>query len=84
MTVRTLESPLTLPLSGDGRTLTVPAGVMVYIPSWWVHRAPANFPDHPDVFDPDRFFVPERAARIHRYEQPRDVMLSSVMCMLCS
>ena len=32
----------------------------------WVHRATANYPDRPEAFDPDRFFDPERAAKVHR------------------
>lgn len=53
--------------SGKETTVTIPAGVMMYIPIWYVHRSPSNYPDEPERFDPDRFFVPERAAKIHRF-----------------
>eukprot|EP00291_Cryptomonas_curvata_P024561 CAMPEP_0172161122 /NCGR_PEP_ID=MMETSP1050-20130122/5947_1 /TAXON_ID=233186 /ORGANISM="Cryptomonas curvata, Strain CCAP979/52" /LENGTH=473 /DNA_ID=CAMNT_0012830979 /DNA_START=146 /DNA_END=1564 /DNA_ORIENTATION=+ len=78
VTVRTLEEPLDLQVctgrggpAGDAggaeRTVTIPAGTMMYIPIWWIHRSPHNFPDNPDEFDPDRFYSPERAAKIHRF-----------------
>ncbi len=114
-TMRTMQSPLTLPLGPDGRSLCVPAGVSVVIPIWytivpatlffvtpviglhayqsqcgcqsrlfkhissicfinffrWVHRATANYPDRPEAFDPDRFFDPERAAKVHRSVLPQ-------------
>jgi hypothetical protein len=34
-TMRTMQSPLTLPLGPDGRSLCVPAGVSVVIPIWY-------------------------------------------------
>ena len=64
---------------GDGgnRPLTVPAGVSVMIPIWWIHRSPVNYPDSPETFDPDRFFVPERAAKIHRYANHNETLTTT-------
>lgn len=36
-TMRTMQSPLTLPLGPDGRSLCVPAGVSVVIPIWYTN-----------------------------------------------
>lgn len=65
VTVRTLSEPLTLPVDlsthkdpskRENRVemVTLPKGVMMYIPIWWVHRSPDNY-SNPDKFDPDRW-----------------------------
>ena len=67
--IPTPTSTDTTPTNKETITITLPKGIMMYIPIWWIHRRPFNYPDDPDKFDPDRFFIPERAAKIHRYAQ---------------
>jgi len=38
----------------DGKSVTIPKGHSILIPSYAMHRDPKNFPD-PEKFDPDRF-----------------------------
>ncbi|PSN36922.1 Cytochrome P450 4C1 [Blattella germanica] len=56
---RTLSEEVRL----DGYTL--PAGLMVFLPSFLTHRLPEYFPE-PERFDPDRF-LPENVANRHPY-----------------
>ena len=48
------------------QAVTLPAGTTLYIPIWWLHRSTQNY-DNPEEFDPDRFYDPARASKIHRY-----------------
>ena len=65
VTTRDLEHPLQLKVN-ETITETIPAGTNIYIPIWWIHRSEHNY-DSPEDFDPERFFDPNRAERIHRY-----------------
>jgi cytochrome P450 len=65
LTTRHLEEDLELRVN-EGTTTVLPAGTMVFLPIWWIHRSSLNF-DRPEHFDPDRFFDETRAADIHRY-----------------
>ena len=65
ITTRNLEEPYEFRIN-DSLTETIPAGTMIFIPIWWVHRSPLNF-DRPEEFDPDRFLDPSRADCIHRF-----------------
>jgi cytochrome P450 len=68
LTVRHLEKSVTLPRStesGKGSSVVIPAGTMVYIPIWWIHRSELNF-ENPLKFDPDRF-MPDRKKQMKRY-----------------
>ena len=51
VTARTTEKPLEL----EPGKLTVPAGTLLYIPIWWVHRSKDNWGDDAEVFKPERF-----------------------------
>ena len=48
LTTRDLESDLDI----DGHL--VPAGTMICLPVWWVHRSPMNWGDDADEFKPER------------------------------
>jgi len=48
LTVRTLTEDMSL----EGHSL--PAGTMVYMPIWWVHRYKPNWGDDADLFRPER------------------------------
>jgi len=54
LTVRTLEAPLELEGSPSGETKTLPAGTMVYLPIWWIHRDKRNWGADAEQFRPER------------------------------
>ena len=51
VTARTTEKPLEI----EPGKLTVPAGTLLYIPIWWVHRSKENWGEDAETFDPERF-----------------------------
>lgn len=59
-------SPSSTPADAEPMTVAIPAGRLMWVPIWWVHRDPANFED-PLSFDPERFADPAREARIPKY-----------------
>ena len=65
VTMRDLETPFELKIN-ESITETLPAGTTIYIPIWWIHRSEHNF-ETPEEFDPERFFDPDRAKKIHRF-----------------